>query len=364
MKSGSGMGTGNADWDVESYTTGMDSAKSACRHEETGIRLTDRPVKAGDVLTFAQLSDPHLSSLEGIRFSEVINKRLLGYLSWHRRRRLEHRSEILDALGRDLVQMKPDHIVVTGDLTHIGLQQEFVEARTWLQNLGSATGVTVIPGNHDAYVASRWEESFAMWLPFMVSDKDRDASHIRSRDTLYPSLRVRGPIAFIGLSSAWPSAPFLATGRLGSRQLDRLPGLLEQAGRDGLFRVVLLHHPPHPEDEKWRKRLVDGRELCAQLEQHGVDLLLHGHTHRPMRSRVKTPSGNAPVIGIPSASAAGKRPGSGAQYNLYRVARKTDSWSVNISVRGYENNQDRFVAAGEEELNLPLPVQGSDCPPG
>ena len=40
--------------------------------------------------TFAQISDPHLSTLEDVNPRELFNKRALGYLSWRRKRRFEH----------------------------------------------------------------------------------------------------------------------------------------------------------------------------------------------------------------------------------------------------------------------------------
>ena len=46
---------------------------------------------------FAQLSDPHLSTLNNVHPRDLLNKRALGYLSWLHRRRHEHRREVLDA---------------------------------------------------------------------------------------------------------------------------------------------------------------------------------------------------------------------------------------------------------------------------
>ena len=66
---------------------------------------------------FAQLSDPHLSSLEHVRARDLLNKRALGYLSWRRKRRFEHRPEVLAALQRDLSGIELDQLLVTGDLT-------------------------------------------------------------------------------------------------------------------------------------------------------------------------------------------------------------------------------------------------------
>ena len=87
---------------------------------------------------FAQLSDPHLSSLKGVRGRDLFSKRGLGYLSWRRKRRFEHRTEVLEALQRDLELSELDQLLVTGDLTHIGLPQEFEQARQWLQELGNS----------------------------------------------------------------------------------------------------------------------------------------------------------------------------------------------------------------------------------
>ena len=63
------------------------------------------PGSAG--LCFAHLSDPHLTTLLGVRWNQLLNKRVLGYLSWWHKRRKEHCSEVLDALLRDLEQTHP-----------------------------------------------------------------------------------------------------------------------------------------------------------------------------------------------------------------------------------------------------------------
>jgi hypothetical protein len=53
-------------------------------------------------LTFAHLSDPHLTSPAGASLRDLVGKRALGYLSWRLRRHRRHRAEILGALVRDL----------------------------------------------------------------------------------------------------------------------------------------------------------------------------------------------------------------------------------------------------------------------
>jgi 3',5'-cyclic AMP phosphodiesterase CpdA len=306
-----------------------------------------------NALTFAQLSDPHLSSLDGARWHELTNKRLLGYLSWRRRRRAEHRGEVLEALRRDLLGIRPGHLVITGDLTQIALPDEFRQARDWLDTLGSPSDVTVVPGNHDAYVPVSWAQGLSQWEPYLVSDDARRGGRADSAETVFPSLRVRGPVAFIGLSSARPSAPLLATGRLGGSQLERLEALLEQTRREGLFRVVLLHHPPVPGEERWRKRLTDAAPLCAVIARQGAELVLHGHRHRSVQSRIEIPGTHVPVFGIPSASSIGHRTGRMARYHIYTVHPSDAVWELELEVRGYTAAAEAFVTEGTSRMEIP-----------
>jgi 3',5'-cyclic AMP phosphodiesterase CpdA len=305
-------------------------------------------------LCFAHLSDPHLTSLQRVRWQQLMSKRVLGYLSWQRKRRAEHRGEVLDALLRDLRQTQPEHIVITGDLTHIGLPDEFRQARLWLDRVGAADRVTVVPGNHDAYVRTPWSSTFSLWQPYMQSDSEFAEFTDRGNRQLFPSLRIRNGVALIGLSSASASAPFLATGSLGPQQRKRLSMLLKQTAEQGLFRIVLLHHPPRVEDEKWRKRLVDGKALCAVLEREGAELVLHGHSHRAVEAGIPHGQGTIPVFGIPSASAIGHQAGRCAQYYLYKVRREDDHWSVRVSVRAYQPGQDRFSLQHQHHLSVPV----------
>jgi 3',5'-cyclic AMP phosphodiesterase CpdA len=295
---------------------------------------------------FAQVSDPHLSSLHGVRARDLLNKRALGYLSWRRKRRFEHRPEVLEALQRDLQTLSLDQLLVTGDLTHIGLPQEFQQARDWLQQLGDPTQVALIPGNHDACVAADWNQTFALWQDYMDSDPDT------TQGNTFPSVRVRGNIAFIGLSTGCPKPPLMATGTAGPEQLARLPALLQGAADRGLFRVVYLHHCPLPGVEKWRKRLTDAEQVQAVIQENGAELILHGHGHRAHHKTMQTRDGNAPVIAVPSASALGLHGADVASYNCYRVDTAENGWQLEITPRHYQPDDGGFVAGTAETVEL------------
>lgn len=318
--------------------------------------MQSEPTATRQTIRFAHLSDPHLSSLVGVSWRDLVNKRLLGYLSWLKKRRAEHRPEILDALKRDLEKVSPEHIVVTGDLTHIGLQDEFRQARHWLESLGTPDRVTVIPGNHDSYVRSPWAQSYLHWESYMASDVVKTGRETSDTDSLFPSLRIRGPVAFIGLSSARPSAPLLAVGSVGAKQLDRFRQLLQQTGSEGFFRVVLIHHNPVPGEEKWRKRLTDAADVSHVIEQCGAELVLHGHGHRAVESSIEVQGGRVPVLGIPSASAAGLKPGRTAQYYLYEIIPATDGWKLNIAVHGFRADKAQFVSQQQRSIEIHQPT--------
>jgi hypothetical protein len=121
-------------------------------------------------------------------------------------------------------------------------------------------------------------------------------------------VRVRDGVALFNLCSAVPTAPHLATGRLGQAQLDRLDALLGDPAYRDAFRVLLIHHPPVPGAVSKRKSLEDQDALRALLARHGADLVLHGHAHEAMVSTAPGPDGAMiPVLGVPSASAMGER---------------------------------------------------------
>ena len=84
----------------------------------------------------AHLFDIHLSPLPRARRRDLLNKRMLGYVNWHRGRKYVHRREILDVVTRDIVEQEPDQIVVTGDLVTLGLPEEFLRAADVQDGIG------------------------------------------------------------------------------------------------------------------------------------------------------------------------------------------------------------------------------------
>ena len=294
-------------------------------------------------MKIAHISDPHLSSLDRVRPGELLNKRILGYLSWRLKRRRSHSREMLSRTLADLAGRQPDHLVISGDFTHLGTADECRETETWLNSIGAPDYISIVPGNHDHYIAAESAETTGRWLAWMRSDPDEDG-HADG----FPYLRVRGPVALIGLSSAIPTAPFLASGRLGDEQLQRLRVLLETTARRGLYRIVVLHHGP--QFSGIRRGLTDAGKLLSILSQTGAELLVHGHGHRQVHSALKAGANSIPVFGVPSASADYTDPVKKAGYNIYQVSKHADGWRTRVNSFVFNSETETFKPNLDREL--------------
>jgi 3',5'-cyclic AMP phosphodiesterase CpdA len=274
----------------------------------------------------AHLSDPHLPPPPA-RLRDLAGKRALGYLNWTRNRHKFHTSGVLDALVSDMQTQEPDHIAITGDLVNLALEAEFAPARAWLESVGTSDRVTVVPGNHDAYVRATRHRFTEAWGSYLGGD---DAPGVA-----FPFLRRRGPLALIGVSSAVPTPPLMATGWLGAAQLEALERILTLLSTEQVFRVLLIHHPLR--SESWAKRLTDSSDLLALLKQYGVELILHGHDHVHSTMWFDGPQGQIPAIGVPSASALAHGRYPAAAYNLFSIWRDGEAWRCEQTVRGMDD---------------------------
>jgi 3',5'-cyclic AMP phosphodiesterase CpdA len=281
--------------------------------------------------TLAHLSDPHLP-LPVPRWRELAGKRALGYLNWTRNRHRTQRREVLDALVTDMQAHRPDHVAVTGDLINMALPAEFVPARAWLETLGASSEVSVVPGNHDAYVRSTRHHGTENWRDYHSGDSTGIS------DAAFPFVRRRGPVTLIGVSSAVPTPPLMATGRLGQAQRDALDRVLAQLSTEPAFRVLLIHHPLRSAAR--HKRLTDADALLTLLRRHGVELVLHGHDHVHSTMWFDGSRGKIPAIGVPSASAVAHGRIPAAAYNLFSIERDGEQWRCEQIVRGFGEGEE------------------------
>ncbi len=298
----------------------------------------------------AHLSDPHLGPLPRPAVRELASKRLVGYINWQRGRRRVHLRDALDAITRDLRGAQPDHVAVTGDLVNIALPAEFIHARRWLETLGRPADVSVVPGNHDAYVAGAGVHRDLHWLPYMTGDVSRAGPSLGDRvnesrpppagedraglreDAGFPYVRRRGLVALVGVSTAVATPPFMATGRLGEAQIARAAKILDGLRTEGLFRVLMIHHPPLRSAR--HKCLIDAVAFQRALADVGAELIIHGHDHMHSLIWIGGKGARVPVIGVPSASVPSSAEKRAGAYNLYLIDGRPGAWSCEMVSRG------------------------------
>jgi 3',5'-cyclic AMP phosphodiesterase CpdA len=299
----------------------------------------------------AHVTDPHFRGFEGLTLGALAGKRAIGLLNLALNRRRMHKLELLTALGEDLRSQAVDHLAVTGDLSNVALDGEWRAALRWLETYpATAEAVSVIPGNHDAYVADvvragTFEQLFA---GYQTSDLPRTSATNAGVDprVRYPFVRFRGPLAVIGVNSCVATGDLGAWGEVGAEQLARLEALLGDREVARRTRVVLIHHPPVVHKGGEHRNLKDRGALGALLARVGAELVLHGHDHRDERAWLEGPSGKSiAVVGAGSASYAGGADRR-ARYNIYELA----SGGVTLVTRAHDEATDRFKEVRREPL--------------
>ncbi len=273
--------------------------------------------RMSEAVSIAHLTDVHLGPIGGFSPRYWNLKRGAGYLNWVRKRRDGHRRDVLDRIVADMQAQRPDHIAVTGDLANIGLPREHAGALAWLEVVGSPERVSVVPGNHDIYSRIGGDTGTRRWHRYMEST----AEGRRFADgSDFPFVRVLGKVALVGVNSALPTPVLLAYGRVGTQQLSRLEGILARLEGAGLFRLVLVHHPPLTGQASAARGLRDAPALEGVLSRAGAELVIHGHNHRNMFAWHAHGAGRMAVVGAPSASQAVHHGAEQlARYNLYRI---------------------------------------------
>jgi 3',5'-cyclic AMP phosphodiesterase CpdA len=257
---------------------------------------------------------------------------------------LTHRfpSVNLNKILSRVTELRPHHILVTGDLTNYALPQQFQEVQNRFKAcqqeiLRSSYPAkldpelwTILPGNHDVTEADAGEglercnlgcffkyfgdvypgagPNYDRTFPFQKAVR-RSENGIGVRIIALDS-NVKHPIWKVGIN---------ARGRIDSGQLERLSGELQNFTdrSEERIMVVLHHHPmvvPHIigdlEDYFLSLQEADGRHLIKLCSNFGVSAILHGHFHMlsvwkclaPQRKRymavIGSPSGTREIPGV------------------------------------------------------------------
>jgi 3',5'-cyclic AMP phosphodiesterase CpdA len=173
---------------------------------------------------------------------------------------LEHAVHRLLRLGTSL-----DAVLVTGDLTDCGLQEEFAIVQWLLARL--PVPVYAIPGNHDGRQAFRAAFAGAGYLP-----QDGSLNYVAEV----------GPVRIVALDS-------VVEGESHGAVTEGTLRFLEQAldAAPGVPAIVMLHHPPFETGIAHMDKisLLEGRDVLEAVisRRPWVARVLCGHVHRPIQ---------------------------------------------------------------------------------
>lgn len=174
---------------------------------------------------------------------------------------------LVERFKNAVAELKPDVLVVSGDLTTLGTRDEFAQAKAFLSDIDAP--VLAVPGNHDVPA----KNLFARF----VMPMGRFESAIGPANPSWSG----DDLDIIGLNSARPWGYSLnwAHGRVSHRQL----ASVEQKLRDSNARhkLLVVHHPLVVSDDLAGFRTLGRMEaLCEVLNRYQVDAVLTGHLHR------------------------------------------------------------------------------------
>lgn len=176
------------------------------------------------------------------------------------------RPEVLRALHAAIVSLRPELVVLSGDVTQRARRSQFAAARRFVD--GYAIPTLAVPGNHDVPLFN----VFARVL-------DPFGNYRRAfGDDLEPVFENAGLLA-IGVNTVRPSRH--KNGEVSDAQVERVARRLRAASAEQL-RLVVTHQPVHVIRGKDVANLLINRERAvAAWAEAGADLVLGGHIHLP-----------------------------------------------------------------------------------
>jgi 3',5'-cyclic AMP phosphodiesterase CpdA len=183
--------------------------------------------------------------------------------------RLPSHLRMLRAIARlEALSPRPDLVLITGDLTHYGHEEEYEACVALLRRLSIPW--RVLPGNHDRRAAFR-----AAFAPLQRFETAGGFLNFAERF---------GDLVLIGLDSLAEGA---SHGELCAARLAWLEGELIAA--EGRPVVIALHHPPILVGVAGMDRIPlreGARELEALVARFpNVERLICGHHHAPIQAR-------------------------------------------------------------------------------
>lgn len=248
----------------------------------------------------------------------------------------------IEALEALIPELRPDAVVISGDLTQRARHGEFQRALVFAKQLGRASPTLVIPGNHDV----EWWRS-----PFGILGTVRRYRKYRHYfgPELSPRLEIPGAVLAGVLTShgvalgslTWNLNDMAVKGHLPASEIVRVARYFESAP-PGAARIIVMHHNLLRGAISGRMGLARWRQAHAALLKTGADLVLCGHDHQEGCGQLE----NAYVVGTAGTHTDRCRGDRASAFNLVSI----DQTSINIQHHRWDSAGKRFIPSDLERF--------------
>ncbi|MFI5416771.1 MAG: metallophosphoesterase family protein [Nitrososphaerales archaeon] len=169
----------------------------------------------------------------------------------------QFQESIFETVIQEVNSLKPDAVIVTGDLTNEGLSKEYVKAKSLLSRLDTKK-IIAISGNHD--YRNTGYLLFKKHFPFEAVNELAD------------------DVVVVTLGTARPDRD---EGEVGYRQNLWLERTMTK--NEHKIKILAMHH--HligiPDTGSARVEVIDAGDVLRTILATKVNLVLCGHKHRP-----------------------------------------------------------------------------------
>ena len=240
----------------------------------------------------------------------------------------------IEALERLLPDLRPDAVVISGDISQRSRHGEFQRARAFVHLARETAPVLVIPGNHDV----QW-----WWRPFVPFSKDVVYRKYRRYfgDDLTPTLTLPGTAvlasALTAHGVAWGSlTPRLrdiaVKGHLPKKEAQRVRQVFA-AAEPGVARVLVVHHNVLRGTISKRMGLARWKGAQKRILESGADVVLCSHDHEEGADLL----GGRVVVSTAGTLSTRSRPGKAPSFSMVTI----DDAAVQVTFFRW-NAKDRF----------------------
>lgn len=177
------------------------------------------------------------------------------------------RPEVVSALETLAAELRPDVLVLSGDLTQRARSAQFAAARAFVERLRIAR-VVAVPGNHDIPLFDVLTRARAPYSGYRVAFGDELEPMLSLPDCLILAVKTTRRYRHVD-------------GEISEQQRARVAQLLQRATPEQL-RVVVLHQPVAVPRASELHNVCHGSEPAVRAwSAAGADVILAGHIHLP-----------------------------------------------------------------------------------